>query len=122
MTSSSLSFVRSIIKESCTVETASFTMFSGYRYNNYYIDSLVGITITLPALTASVSDGIYFHIRKVTSLEGITFTSPSANIVQIDTLKGSPIASYSWTGSQTVRKFSIATIGGIAYWFVTNDS
>ena len=136
-------FIKSGIQEAVGYQSGSFaspftyTLWSDYYYNYIYITSLsstagiIGI-ITLPAIT-SADDGRYVQFRRtggttITSqaqaaLQIVTVNSPSVNIVGVDnTIFNTAVNTINLTGTQLMRKFQIATISGISYWFVSNDA
>ena len=131
MTPTKMTFVRSGIQEAVKYISGAYTLWSDYYYNYIYLTTVTtAFTITLPAIT-SADDGRYVQFRKTAgsqiqaAAQQITFSSPATNIIGIDnTISTTPTNSYNWGPAQTqlMRKFQVATIGGISYWFVSNDA
>jgi hypothetical protein len=127
----------------------NYTLWSDYNYQAIYISSgsingTIG-TINLPNLSnTGLDDGRYVEFRKTGTTSGpstlnigtqvVKFNSNSKNIIGLDvTLLSSNIAQiYNWGGptgatpleynTQTNRKFTVASVGGTGYWFITNNA
>ena len=131
MTATSTTFVKSGIQEAVKYISGNYTLWSDYYYNYVYLITVTTpFTITLPAIT-SADDGRYVQFRKTagTQLQAtaqvITFSSPATNIIGIDnTISTTPTNTYLWGPAQTqlARKFQVATIGLMSYWFMSNDA
>ncbi len=131
MTATSTTFVKSGIQEAVKYISGNYTLWSDYYYNYVYLITVTTpFTITLPAIT-SADDGRYVQFRKTAgtqvqaTAQVITFSSPATNIIGIDnTISTTPTNTYLWGPAQTqlARKFQVATIGLMSYWFMSNDA